>query len=190
MTMIEIAVAIKPNGPSSDAGVTFDFPSPNKYVDARGWITVPAGEQPVLQFKLATSKITWTGGPHVGTFPVSFVQGPGTDGRDSLWITTNPVANPGPVTKPATKQWSPAFGAPSLSSQNMILATIDHNPTAAAYDYLLHVAVAIPGQPALVFPEDPRIINTGSRQYPFVVLIGVAVLLLVVAYFVVRALWR
>jgi hypothetical protein len=187
MTTIDIKVAV--TRPSSNDGVSFTFPYPNQYVDALGNITVPAKEQPVLQFHVVPAPpvppdvpptISWKIAPHIGPFGVSFSLGAATDGKDSLWI--------GDGAKPTSKQWSSMFTSPVLSSSSRKLATTDQNTAPGTYNYCLSVGVAIPGKP-LVFTQDPRIINGGRNASIPIVQIGVALLLIAAAFLAARALW-
>lgn len=192
MTTIDIKVAVTPKGPSSNDGVSFIFPYLNQYVDVQGNITVPANEQPVLQFHVVPAPpvppddpptISWKNPPNIGTFGVSFSLGAATDGKDSLWI------GDGAKSKPTSKQWSSMFLAPALSSQSRTLATTDQNTAPGTYNYCLNVGVAIPGGKPLVFRLDPRIINGGRNASIPIVRIVVALLLIAAAFLAARALW-
>ncbi|MFI4970764.1 MAG: hypothetical protein ACHP7D_11215 [Lysobacterales bacterium] len=191
MASIDIKVAVIPKGPSSNDGVNFTFPYPNPYVDAQGNITVPANEQPVLQFHVVPAPpvppdgpptISWKNPPCVGTFDVSFLLGAGTTGEDALWIwdATQP--------KPTSNQHPAMFSGPAMGPNSKMLATTDANTAPADYNYCLKVGVAIVGQKPLVFTLDPRIINRGRNFNRPIFLIVVGVLLVVAAFIAVRAL--
>ena len=182
MASIDVKVAVIPKGPSSNDGVNFTFPYPNQYVDAQGNITVPANEQPTLQFHVDPPTISWKNPPCVGTFGVSFSLGAGSTGEDSLWIwdATQP--------KPTSNQHPSMFSGPALSSNSAMLATTDANTAPGNYNYCLKVGVAITGQKPLVFTLDPRIINRGRNFNRPIFLIVVAVVLIAAAFLAVRAL--
>jgi hypothetical protein len=165
MATVNINVAVNPKGRSIGDGVAFAFApglnTPTGVVSTDGKIDLskqfPQGTSVTLAFALTTGSLTFSGGPNVGTFPLSFF-GSSNGAKDAFWIAPqgqNPgIYNGTQFTFPAN-----ALG-PGYSTLTVVDANSDGNP----YQYALWVFTATDGKVGQTFEDDPKLINHPNNK--------------------------
>ena len=166
MSTVNINVAVTPKGKSISDGVGFAFTAgsgtPSGVLSADGGIDLskqyPAGTAVTLAFQLTTTSLTFSGGPNVGTFPLSFF-GASNGAKDALWIALqgdNPRIYNGNEF---------VFPPNALGPGYLTLTVVDNNDDGKAYQYALWVWTALQGSGGgQRFEDDPRLINHPNNK--------------------------
>lgn len=165
MSTVNINVAVTPKGTSVSDGVVFAFTpgagTPSGVLSSTGGIDLskqyPAGTAVVLAFQITTPTLTFSTGPYVGTYPLSFFGGP-NGAKDACWIALE-GQNPGIYGGTEF-----VFGANALGPGNGSLSITDNNDDGKTYAYALWVWAATQGTIGTKFKDDPRIINHSTNK--------------------------
>lgn len=165
MATVNINVAVSPKGKSISDGVAFAFTpgvsTPVGVVSSDGKIDLskqyPSGTSVTLAFQLTTPTLTFSGGPNVGTFPLSFF-GAQNGAKDTFWIA--PAGqNPG-IYNGTQFTFPPNALGPGYGSLTVVDSNNDGNP----YQYALWVFTATAGSSGQRFEDDPRLINHPNNK--------------------------
>jgi hypothetical protein len=165
MATVNINVAVTPKGKSIADGVAFAYApgvnTPTGVVSTDGKIDLskqfPQGASVTLAFALTTGSLTFSGGPNVGTFPLSFFGG-ANGPKDAFWLAPEGQA-------PRIYNGSQfTFPPNSLGPGYSTLTVVDANSDGALYQYALWVFTATSGSLGQTFEDDPKLINHPNNK--------------------------
>jgi hypothetical protein len=164
VTTININVSVTPKGSSIAEGVTFAFTpgtgTPSGVISPTGTIDLSKqyafGTVVALAFQITTPTLSWSSGPSVGSFPMSFFSA-ANGAKDAMWIA--PAGQ-----KPGIYNGTEFVFAPNaMGPGNGLLTVGDNNNDGNAWAYALWIWAATKGSSGQTFEDDPRIINHPSK---------------------------
>lgn len=165
MAQIQINVAVTPKGKSIEDSVQFAFApgkgTPSGVLSSDGSIDLskqyPAGTSVTFVFELTTTTLTFSEGPSVGTFNMSFY-GAANGARNACLIA------PKGQTPGIYNGSEFVFGPNALGSGYLSLTITDNNSDGKTYAYGLVVWAATDGGKGHTFEDDPRVINHDRNE--------------------------
>lgn len=165
MATVTINVAITAKGSSIAQGVNFTFAAglgtPTNVVYADGKIDLsklyPLGTQVALVFMMNTGSLSFTSGPSVGTFGLSFYGQAGAS--NAIWFGPDGQKPSGPNGGTEFQ-----FPANAMGPNNNSLTVTDNNDDGKIWAYALFAWVTTGANQGQKFEDDPRIINHPANK--------------------------